>query len=391
VAVGAGGAVEVLWAAREPSGWVVRGAVRGGAGGAWRATPALTLDPDAGAPSIGLSADGGAVAAWGPRAGAGAVRAASRPPGGAWAAPVVLDATGGAPSAAVTAGGSTAVSWTGGAGAPVVRVASGTSAAGTFGAPEDVAPGAGGGVAASAGGVLAVSWTPPAGGLAALVRRPGAPGAPQVLAGPGSPAEGFPAAVAAGGGGRAAVTWIDAEGPGTATAGMAAAAPGVAWRTARQPVGEDVPVPAAAVGPDGAVLVLTAAVGRSGSGRTVLAASFDGTPRPRLAGAVAGRRLGGRLVAWTMTVRNPSRVRAVGVRVRVAFCCGARPAGALPAGAVRSGRVLTVPLGDVPAGRRRVVRVHALLGPAARPAAPSVEVRAVAVPPARLPVTRVPS
>lgn len=391
VAAGADGSAAVVWAAREAPGWVVRGAARSGARGVWRATPALALDPGAGMPSLGLAPDGGAAVAWSPQPGPGAVRAALRPAGGGWGPAVVLDGTGGAPSAAAGAGGTVRVAWSTGGGDPVVRVASADLRAGSFGAAEDVAPGSAAQVGAPAGGGLAVAWMPTAGGLAALVRGPAAPGAPAGLAAPGAPADGRPTVVAAGGTGRAAVTWIEDPGPGAATAGMATGAPGAPWRTALQPVGEDVPAPAAAVGPGGDVLVLTAAVGRSGTGRTVLAAAFDDAPRPRLTGAVAGRRIGPRRVAWTVDVRNASGVRAAGVRLRVLLCCGALPVAPLPAGAVRRGRALALGLGTLPPGGRRAVTVHARLGPGGRAAPPLAEVHAVAVPPVRLPVVRAPA
>jgi hypothetical protein len=370
------GSADLLWAAREGAGWVVRAAVRAGAAGPWVQAPALALAPSAAQPLVAVAPDGGAAAAW---AEAGAVRAAVRGPDGRWTAAQPLG-PGAAPAVAVAAGGDVRVAWSapsGGAG--VVRIAAADARTGMVTAAEDLVAGTAPQIAAAAG-ASAVAWAPPGGGLAALVRdAAAAPAAPLARQGdvPG-------AAVAMGGPGRAVVAWVDREGPGSATAGMATALPAGRWRVAAQPVGEDVPAPSAAVGPGGDVLVLTAAGGRSGTGRTVLAASFDAVARPRLTGSVTGRRLGGRRVAWTARVRNASRVPAAGVRLRVVIPSATRLVSPLPRGAVRHGRVVGVRLGALGPGRARVVRFVTHAGPRATAAAPAAEARAVAVAPVTL-------
>jgi hypothetical protein len=382
VAVRDDGSAEVLWAARENGRWTIRGAARTGRRGPWQPTASLTTGTVA-EPSAALAADGGAAAAWATPA--GGVAAAVRAPAGAWPAPQELDAVGAAPSAAIAGGGTARVAWsaTTAGGGPVVRLAQG-DAVGGFGPPEDVAAGSGPRSAAG-GGTLLLAWSPPAGGLAALVRPPAAMPGPVTLAPPGTAVGAARVGVAAGAAGRAAATWVDPQGLGTATAGMATAAPGAPWGVALQPVGEDVPAPSPAVAPDGDVLVLTAAVGRGGTGRTVLAASFDDAARPRLTGRLTGRRTGPRRAAWTVVVRNPSRVRAAGVRLRARFCCGSRLVPPLPAGAVRNGRTVTVPLGTLPAGASRRVCLAVRLGRDGRLTTPLAEASAVAVPPVRLP------
>ena len=386
VAVRDDGSADVVWAARENGTWTIRGAARTGGRGPWQPTAALTTGA-AGEPSVALAADGGSAAAWSTPA--GAVAGAVRAPAGAWTASQDLTAAGTAPSAAIADGGAAQVAWSATAedGGPVVRVAQGAAASG-FGAPEDGATGSGPRVAAG-GGTLVLAWAPPGGGLAALVRPPAAAPGAVTLAPPGTDVATARVGAAAGASGRAAVTWVDPQGLGTASAGMATAAPGAPWRVAEQPVGEDVPAPSAAVAPDGDVLVLTAAVGRGGTGRTVLAASVDGAARPRLAGRVTGRRTGPRRAAWTLVVRNPSRVRAEGVRLRVRVCCGTRPVPPLPAGAsaVRDGRTFAVALGTLPAGASRRLHLAVRLGRDGRLTTPLAEASAVAVPPVRLPGT----
>ncbi|HET6689584.1 MAG TPA: hypothetical protein VFG74_01860, partial [Miltoncostaeaceae bacterium] len=369
------GSADLLWAAREGDGWTVRAAVRAGAAGRWVAAPALAPGPSAGQPRAAVAPDGGAAAAW---TDAGAVVLAVRGPDGRWTAAQPLG-PGAAPAVAVAAGGVVRVAWSApSGGADIVRVGGAGTGTGSVGAAEDLAAGTGPQIAATTG-ASAVAWAPPGGGLAALVRDAAAPATPLARQGD------VPAAmVAIGGPGRAVVTWVDREGPGSATAGMATAVPGGPWRVAVQPVGEDVEAPSAAVGPGGDVLVLTASVGRSGTGRTVLAASFDAVARPRLTGSVTGRRLGGRRVAWTVRVRNASRVPAAGVRLRIVAPSATRILPPLPPGAVRRGRAVEVRVGALGPRRARAVRLVVLPGPRATAAAPSAEARAVAVAPVAL-------
>ena len=162
---------------------------RGGSGARRRA---LMLDPGAGMPSLGLAPDGGAAVAWGPQPETGAVRAALRPAGDGWGPAVVLDGTAAPrPRRPAPAGRS---GWRGAPAAATRSSASPrpTSAPGPSAPPKTWRRGPAPRSEHLRGGGLAVAWTPPAGGLAALVRGPAAPGAPAGLAAPGAPADGRP-------------------------------------------------------------------------------------------------------------------------------------------------------------------------------------------------------
>ena len=402
VSIADGGAAHVIWAAREDGAWVIRGATRSRGGETWRPVPALALGPEAGsaAPRLALAGDGGAAAAWVTptvgRAPSGVVRAALRTTDGAWSAPASLATDGSELAIATASGGLAQVAWAAPGAAPMVRSAAGDGTAGTWAPPADVTPGGFPRLAIDArGNVLLTASSPDAsGGLNALLLGPSAPAAGVIRLATPAPqpsAEVAPrAGVALSRSGRAAVAWSDPGGPGSATAGMATARAGGPWQRAQHPVGEDVATPAVAVSPEDDVLVLTSALGLSGTGRTVLASSFDAKPRPRLGGTVRGRRLRDGRVAWTVTVVNSSSVRADGVRLRVSLCCGTRLLSPAPANARRQGRRVLIAVGRLsPRARRSVVLVVAP-GRTVTDEAPPTDVRAIAVAPTQLRGTPLP-
>lgn len=122
VAVGPDGTVVAVWRYRDGGGYVVEGAVRP-PGGPWGAPQVLSRAARRyDAPTVTVGADGDAVAAWVRDGQTGmSVEAVTRPAGGGWSAPVTLSAAG-ATEAALPAlgpgdGGVIAAwSWRGGAG-----------------------------------------------------------------------------------------------------------------------------------------------------------------------------------------------------------------------------------------------------------------------------------
>ncbi len=154
----------LVWAERAAGAWTVRSARRPTSGAAWAETPPLALGPGASEPSLALSPDGTAVAAWTVPSGpdffaTGPLYAAVRSTEGAWTAATPLAASGARiPSAGAGYDGRAAVAWEDlTAGTPSVAVAE--AGLGTaWGAPQAVTPGRAPRVAANASGDLVLSW-----------------------------------------------------------------------------------------------------------------------------------------------------------------------------------------------------------------------------------------
>jgi hypothetical protein len=386
----------LVWAERAGGAWTVRSARRAGPGSAWAETPPLALAPGAAEPSLALSPDGTAAAAWTVPSGpgffaTGPVQAAVRSTDGAWTAATTL-AAGGAriPSAAAGYDGRAAVAWEDrSAATPSVTVAE--AGLGTvWGAPQPVAPGEAPRVGANASGDLVLSWggvgdpfvTP----ILAAVKPAGAPWPAPGRLRPGEDltwVEASLARVAIGGTGRGFVAFLDQEGPGSATATLAAARPGERWTTAEVPVGADLFGIALSASSGGNGLAVLPS--ESSEGRALKAADFDSYPRPVLTAGLAGVRRAGGTVAWTAAVRNRGRVAAQGVRLRLAVCCGARLLTMRPAGA-RSGPFVTWTVPRLAPGRSSTIRLTVRPAPGSRGGLGG-SFSAVAVPPASLAAT----
>ena len=383
----------LIWAERAGGAWTVRAARRAGTGAAWAETPPLALGPGAAEPSLALSPDGTAAAAWTvpPAPGffvTGPLHAAVRSTEGAWSAITPLAADGARiPSAAAGDDGRAAVAWEDrSAATPQVTVAE--AGLGTvWGAPQPVAPGEAPRVGANASGDLVLSWggvgNPFATPILAAVKPTGAPWpAPSQLS-PGEDltwVEASLARVAIGGTGRGFVAFLDQEGPGSATAALAAARPGESWTTAEVPVGADLFGIALSASSGGNGLAVLPS--ESADGRALKAADFDSYPRPVLTAGLAGVRRAGGTVAWTAVVRNRGRVAAQGVRLRLAICCGTRLVAASPGG-TRSGLQVTWTVPRLAVGRSTTVRLT-LRPPPRSTGRLSGSFSAVALPPAVL-------
>ena len=383
----------LIWAERAGGVWTVRAARRAGTGAVWAETPPLALGPGATEPSLALSPDGTAAVAWTvpPAPGffvTGPLHAAVRSTEGAWSAITPLAADGARiPSAAAGYDGRAAVAWEDrSAATPQVTVAE--AGLGTvWGAPQPVAPGEAPRVGANASGDLVLSWggvgNPFATPILAAVKPTGAPWpAPSQLS-PGEDltwVEASLARVAIGGTGRGFVAFLDQEGPGSATATLAAARPGESWTTADVPVGAP-PVRHRAV----------RVLGRERPGRPPQRerrrAGPEGRRLRQLPAAGPHRRAGGGAaaggtVAWTAVVRNRGRVAAQGVRLRLAICCGTRLVAASPGG-TRSGLQVTWTVPRLAVGRSTTVRLT-LRPPPRSTGRLSGSFSAVALPPAVL-------
>ena len=383
----------LIWAERAGGAWTVRAARRASTGAAWAETPPLALGAGAAEPSLALSPDGTAVAAWTVPSGpgffaTGPLHAAVRSTDGAWTAITPL-AGGGAriPSAAAGDDGRAAVAWEDrSAATPQVTVAE--AGLGTvWGAGQPVAPGEAPRVGANASGDLVLSWagvgTPSATPILAAVKQSGAPWpAGREL----TPGEGLTwieaslAQVAIGGTGRGFVAFLDQEGPGSATATLAAARPGESWTTADVPVGADLFGIALSASSGGNGLAVLPS--ESTDGRALKAADFDSYPRPVLTAGLAGVRRAGGTVGWTAVVRNRGRVAAQGVRLRLGICCGTRLVAASPGG-TRSGLQVTWTVPRLAVGRSTTVRLT-LRPPPQSTGRLSGSFSAVALPPAVL-------
>lgn len=390
---GADRSAALVWAERAAGAWTVRAARRAGPGAAWTETPPLPLGPGAAEPSLALSPDGTAVAAWtvpsgtGPFA-TGPLRAAVRSTDGAWTAVTPLAAAGARlPSAAAGYDGRAAVAWEDRTAATPSVVVAEAGLGTVWGTAQAVAPGQAPRVAANAGGDLVLSWagngTPSATPILAAVRPSGAPWPPgrQLTPGAGLTAiEASFARVAIGGTGRGFVAFLDPEGPGSATVTLAAARAGEAWTTARVGVGGDefgVALSASSGGNGLAVLP-----SESAEGTFLQAADFDGYLRPVVTGGLAGVRRPDGTIAWTAVVRNRGRFPARGVRLRLGICCGTRLVAARPAGR-RSGRQVTWTVPRLAVGRTSTIRLT-LMPPPRSTGRLSGTLSAVAVPPSTL-------
>ena len=380
----------LVWAEREAGAWTVRSARRPGPGAAWARTPPLALGPGAVEPSLALSPDGTAVAAWTVPSDAGffatgPVFAAVRSTDGVWTAVTPL-AAGGAlrPSAAAGYDGRAAVAWEDRSTATPAVVVAEAGLATVWGPAQPVTPGEAPRVAANAGGDLVLSWaglgTPAATPILAAVKPSGAPWPAGTELTPGEGltwVEASLARVAIGGTGRAFVAFLDQEGPGSATVTLAAARAAERWATAPVRVGGDlfdVGLSASSGGNGLAVLP-----SESGDGSFLQAADFDGYLRPVLSAGLAGVRRPGSTTAWTAVVRNRGRFAAQGVRLRLGICCGTRLLAARPRG-TRSGRLVTWTVPRLAPGRTSTIRLT-LRHPPGTSGRLSGSLSAVAVPP----------
>ena len=345
----------LVWAERAAGAWTVRSARRPTSGAAWSETPPLALGPGASEPSIALSPDGTAVAAWTVPSSpdffaTGPIFAAVRSTDGAWTAVTPL-AAGGArlPSAGAGYDGRAAVAWEDRTTATPSVVVAEAGLATAWGAPQAVTPGQAPRVAANASGDLVLTWaglgTPQATPILAAVKPTGAgwPAGTELTPGEGVTwIEASLARVAIGGTGRAFVGFLDQEGPGSATATLAAARFNESWKTAPVRVGGDLFDIALSASSGGNGLAVLPS--ESGDGGFLQAADFDSYARPVVTAGLAGVRRADGTVAWTAVMRNRGRVGAQGVRLSLAICCGTRLVSARPGG-TRSGRVVnwTVP------------------------------------------------
>ena len=353
----------LAWAERAGGAWTVRSARRAGPGAPWAETPPLVLGPGTSEPSVALSRDGTAVAAWTVPAGGGVfatgpLLAAVRATDGAWSGPVTLAASGALlPSAGAGADGRAAVAWedrtTSTPTVTLIEAGLGTA----WGAPQAIGHGQAPRVASNAGGDLALLWAGPGTSAATpiLVATRATGGtwpAPAVL----TPGVGMTwieaslARVAVGGTGRAFAAVLDQEGPGSATVVLGAARPGEAWTIAPQPVGADEFgfALSAASGGDGLALLPTEPA--------LLARDFDSYGRPVVSAALAGKARGDGTVAWTAVVRNRGRFAARSVTLRLGVCCGTRLLSAQPAG-TRAGPQVTWRVPRLAPGRRSTIRL----------------------------------
>lgn len=353
----------VVWAEGATA---VRAASRPGLGAAWTETPPLTLDPGASRPSIALSTDGTAVAAWTVPQDAGffatgPLRAAVRSADGTWSAPVTL-APGGALAASAGAGdaGRAVVAWedrSGGASRVLVAEKPFEQA---WGAPVDVAAGAVPRVAANVAGDLVLTWagtgTPEATPILAVVRPAGTPWPAPTLLTPGrdqSWVEASLARLAIGGGARAFVAWLDPQGPGSAEVNLAAAKAGEPWtRSARQVATDETGFSLSASFSN----ALAVSPVETTEGYRLDAYDFDGFARPVVTARLGGVRRADDTTGWTAVMRNPSRVAAVDARLNLTLCCGVRLVSASPRG-VQSGTSVAWTVPRVAPGGTSVVRL----------------------------------
>ncbi len=382
----------LVWAERAGGAWTVRSARRPGPGAAWTETPGLALDPGASEPSVNVTPDGTAVAAWSVVAGdapfaTGVVKASVRRADGVWTGVQTLAASGArAPSAAAGYDGRAAVAWEDRSvpGTTTVTVAEAALGA-VWGPAAPVATGEAPRIAENANGDLALTWAGPGTPSATpflVALRPAGQGwrAPTTLTtGEGLTwADAALARVALGGSGRAFVAWLDPEGPGSATAYLAAARPGEAWARGSVPVRIDAYDISLSASSGGNGLALMPS--ESTDGREVKAADFDGYLRPVVSAGLAGRHRADGTVGWTAVVRNRGKVVADGVTLRLAICCGTRLVSAAPAG-TRSGPEVVWSVGRLQPGRTSTIRIT-LRHPAGSTGRLSGFVRATAAPPA---------
>ncbi|MGE3141389.1 MAG: hypothetical protein AB7I08_20030, partial [Thermoleophilia bacterium] len=381
----------VIWAERAGGAWTVRSARRPGPGAAWTETPGLALDAGASEPSINVTPDGTAVAAWSIVEGdapfaTGAVKASVRRADGVWTGVQTLAAAGArAPSAAAGYDGRAAVAWEDRTVPGTTTVTVAEAALGSvWGPAAPVAAGEAPRIAENANGDLALTWaspgTPQATPILVSLRPAAQPwGAPAVL----TDGEGLTwveaslARVAVGGTGRAFVAWLDAEGPGSATAYLAAARPGETWARGSVPVGGDEYAISLSASSGGNGLAVLPA--ESGDGRAVKASDYDGYLRPVVTAGLAGKRRADGTVGWTAVIRNRGRVTAQGVTLRLAVCCGARLVSASPPG-VRAGLQVDWKVANLRPGRTATVRLT-VRHPAGSTGRLAGSVRATAAPP----------
>ena len=380
----------LVWAERAAGAWTVRSARRPTSGAAWAETPPLALGPGATEASLALSPDGTAAAAWTVPSdpgffATGPVYAAVRSTEGSWTAVTPLAAAGARiPSAGAGYDGRAAVAWEDRTAATPSVVVAEAGLGTAWGAPQAVAPGEAPRVAANASGDLVLSWaglgTPQATPILAAVKPSGAgwPAGAQLTPGDGLTwIEASLARVAIGGTGRAFVAFLDQEGPGSATATLAAARFNESWRTTPVRVGGDlfdIGLSASSGGNGLAVLP-----SESGDGGFLQAADFDSYARPVVTAGLAGVRRADGTIAWTAVMRNRGRVTAQGVRLSLAICCGTRLLAARPGG-TRSGRIVSWTVPRLARGRTSTIRLT-LRHPPGSTGRLSGSVSAVAFPP----------
>ncbi len=353
----------VIWAEGTTA---VRAASRPGLGAAWTETPTLPLDPGASRPSIALSTDGTAVAAWTVPQGAGffatgPLRAAVRAADGTWSAPVTL-APGGALAASAGAGdaGRAVVAWEDRTGGTSRVLVAEKPFGQPWGAAVDVAAGEVPRVAANVAGDLVLTWagpgTPDATPILAVVRPASAPWpAPTVLT-PGRDqtwVEASLARLAIGGGARAFVAWLDPQGPGSAEVNLAAAKAGEPWERSARQVRSDETGFALSASFSNALAVSPV---ETTEGYRLDAYDYDGFARPRVAARLGGVRRADDTTGWTAVLRNTGRAPAVDARLTLTICCGVRLVSASPAG-TRSGTSVAWTVPRIPPGGTSVVRL----------------------------------